>query len=142
MMSEQFGNLSERERALLMKAPVLLAVLAAGKNGNISELEKETAIKQADIRSYSAPEILQSYYKEVEEHFVQNFNDTVQKYSPLNDANLESLRLEAYSINYIINKLDVPFAVALRESLASYAGHIDQADKTFVENYLFPFMNR
>jgi len=142
MMSEQFGNLTERERALLMKAPALIAVLAAGKDGNISELEKAEAIKQADIKSYAGPEILQDYYKEVDKNFEQNFDETVQKYSPLDEVNLESLRLETYSINYIINKLDASLAMALRKSFVSYAEHIDKADRTFVENYLFPFMNK
>ncbi len=141
MLSQQFRNLSENERLLLIKAPALVAVLAAGKDGDISNQERAEALKQADIRTFSSPEILKNYYQEASKNFEQDFNETIKKYAPLDDGGIDGLKQEVNSIKYIINKLDEPLAKALSKSLIAYAMHVKKADARFVETFLFPFMN-
>ena len=126
---------------LLFRAPVIITLLAAGRDGNISELQRKEAIKRADIKAFSAPEMLRNYYAAAADNFEHDLDAVVGEYAPLNDAAIKKLETEVENINHIISKLEPALADALRKSLAAYAKHIHNADSDFVANYLLPFMN-
>lgn len=141
MNREQLVNLSETEKTLLFRAPVIITLLAAGRDGKISELQRSEAIKRADIKAFAAPEMLRNYYAEAAKNFERDLDAVVGEYAPLNDNSLKRLEREVDDINHIISKLEPALADALRKSLAAYARHIHNADADFVANYLLPFMN-
>ena len=137
-MIQSFEKLEKEEVELLLKAPVLVSVLAASGDHEISNLEKANAIKLAHLKTFTAEPILQPYYNEVEKNFKTNFDAIVNKYSPFDDAKREALKKEMVTLNTAISKLDNEYARALHSSLSSYATHVKKADKVFLENFLFP----
>lgn len=141
MNTHQFAVLSDSEKALLVKAPAIIAVLAAGKDGSISDLQRAEATKLADIKTFAAPEMLRSYFTDADRNFEQNFRDIAARYCPFGQGAVKELESRVDEVNHIINKLEPPVAAALRKSLAAYAKHVHNADTSFVENYLLPFMN-
>lgn len=141
MNSNQLVNLSDTERDLLYKAPAIIAVLAAGADGEISELQREEAIKRVDIKAFAAPEMVRSYYAHAAENFEQDMAEVIVRYAPLNDGAMTRLKGEVDNINHIINKLEPALGEMLRKSLTAYARHVRNADSDFVANYLLPFTN-
>lgn len=139
-ITEQFARLTAEETALLIKAPVLLSVLAAGGDDEVSEHEKAEVIRQAHLKTYTGVPELQVYYTEVDRQFKRNFDDTLEKYTPFNPERRQALTNEVSRINDVITeKLDKDAANLLRKSLGDYARHVKYADRNFIGNYLFPF---
>lgn len=141
MNSDQLSNLSDSEQELLYRAPAIIAVLAAGRDGKISDLQRHEAVKRADIKAFSAPEMLRNYYARVADSFERDLDIVIAQYAPLDDEAMKRLEAQVDNINHIISKLEPALAAALRKSLAAYAKHIHNADSDFVANYLLPFIN-
>jgi len=141
MNQDQLVNLSDTERELLYRAPAIIAVLAAGHDGKISELQRSEAIKRANIKAFAAPEMLRNYYADAAENFERDLDAVVAEFAPLDKDAIRRMEAQVENINHIISKLEPALADALRKSLAAYAKHIHNADSNFVANYLLPFIN-
>jgi len=137
-MVKQFEKLTPAEKVLLLKAPVLYSVLAASRDHKISKEEKAEAIKLAHLKTFTAGTLMLPYYKEIERNFITYFESIVKKYTPFDDAKREALKNEIARLDIIIDKLDKAFADILHKSLAGYAEHVKNADKSFVENFILP----
>jgi len=138
-MIEQINNLSQEETETLYKAPILLSVLSASWNHEISKKEKADMIELEYIKTFSAIPLLIPYYKEVEKKFKVYFEEIMNKYSPFDDAKRESLKKDIHSLNMIIAKLDKGFAQKLHTSLTAYAEHVKKADEnSLLMNFIFP----
>lgn len=138
-MIEQFKHLTQEEKEILLKAPILLSVLSASWDHEISKKEKADIIELEHIKTFSAIPLLIPYYKEVEQKFKKYFEETITKYSPFDDAKQESLKKEINLLNTVIDKLDKGFAQKLHTSLTSYAEHVKKADEnSLLMNFIFP----
>lgn len=137
-MIKQFKNLSKKEKELLLKAPILVSVLAASGDHEISRKEKADAIKLAHLQTFMADPILLPYYNEVEKLFTNYFEVIVKQYSPFDEAKREGLKIEIIHLNSIIEKLDKEFAKYLKESLSKYAEHVRKAERSIFVDFLFP----
>ncbi|MFT5641934.1 MAG: tellurite resistance protein, partial [Cyclobacteriaceae bacterium] len=62
-MLKEFENLREDEIDVLLKAPVYVAILIAGADGNIDKSERKEAIEIAHSKQSRAREQLVDYYK-------------------------------------------------------------------------------
>jgi hypothetical protein len=138
-MIKEFEKLSGWEQELLLKAPVVVSILAASTTGEINEWEKVDAIKLAHLKTFTAQPLLIPYYKEVDKFFKLNFEAMAKKYAPFNDANRVLLQKTVDEINKVISKLSEEFATTLRASLLGYAEHVKKAYKGFIMNFIFPF---
>ena len=138
-MIKEFETLTSNERALLLKAPAIVSILAASTTGEINEWEKADAIKLSHLKTFSAHPLLIQYYKEVEKGFEENFEHMVKVYSPFNEGARKLLQIKVDKINVVLEKLDPEFAVTLRTSLSGYADHVKKAYKGLIVNFLFPF---
>jgi hypothetical protein len=132
-MIKQFDKLTKKERLLLLSAPALVSVLAAIEGNEISLVDKADAIYLAHLKTYTAEFVLLPYYDEAEKNFKLNFNNLVDKYSPLDDGNRQKLKEEINSANMVIDKLDSEFALTLHKSLQGYARHVKMADMGLVD---------
>ena len=137
-MIKQFEKLTKEETELLLKAPILVSVLASSTNHEINKLEKADAIKLAHLKTFTADPLLVKYYNEVEKNFNNYFETIEKKYAPFDDSKREALKKEINNINTIIAKLDKEFANTLHRSLSGYAGHVKKAGRGFLENFIFP----
>ncbi len=137
-MKKEFGQLSEMEKELLLRAPAIVSVLAASKARKIYEWEKADAIQLTQLKTFTARSLVIDYYKEVENVFEQNFETVAKKYAPFDDVKMEKLQNEVDTINHVIDKLETEFADELHASLRDFAEHVKNAYKGLVVNFLFP----
>ena len=93
-MIKQFENLTNEERNLLYKAPVLVSVLASCSFNEINKAQKTDAIKLAHLRTFTASPSLISYYAAVEKTFKDEFEAAIKKYFPFDDAKRHTCKSE------------------------------------------------
>jgi len=137
-MINELEKLTMQEQELLFKAPVLVSVLAASGDHEIDKKEKAEAIKLAHLKTFTAHSLLIPYYKEVENNFNVNFEETIKKYAPFDNEKRMALKEEINVLETIIEKLDKDFANMLHKSLAGYAEHVRKADASLLEGFIFP----
>ena len=138
-MIKHFENLTKEEIEFLLKAPVLVSVLAARINDKISTPAKADAIKLAHLKTFTAVELLRPYYNEVEKNFKVYFDSIVKKISPFDEEKMEAFKEELSKLNILISRLDKEFGNTLRWSLSKYAAHVKKAERVLLTNFIFPF---
>ena len=127
-MMNQLEKLTEQEKEFLLKAPILLSVLAASGDHEINKKQK----------AFTASPLLIPYYKEVEKKFNKYFDEAVKRYVPFDDIKRQALKTEINVIDTIIQKLEKDFARALHKSLTDYADHVRKSGESFIEGFIFP----
>ena len=137
-MIKQFEKLTEEEQALLLKAPVLVSVLAACSFNYVNKAQKADAIKLAHFKTFTAAPVLLPYYIEVDKTFREEFDATVQQYFPFDDEKRNQLKKEISRVNKVIARLDKDYAAILHKSLEKYARHVNKAAHSIFEDFIFP----
>lgn len=137
-MIAQLENLTQEERELLFKAPVLVSALASVSFNEVNKTQKADAIKLAHLKTVTANPLLIPYYKEVAKNFKEQFEAVLKEYFPFDDAKRNALIKEIGKVNLVIAKLDKPYAQALHTSFEKYARHVKRATHTVFMDFLFP----
>lgn len=137
-MIRQFEKLTDDERELLYKAPVLVSVLASCSFNEVNKIKKADAIKLSHLKTFTANPLLIPYYSEVEKNFKELFEEAIRQYFPFNEANRTALKREMAQVNHVIEKLDKNYAQALNESLEKYTNHVKHAGHTVFVDFIFP----
>lgn len=124
-MVSELNKLSEEEKALLLKAPLFISILAALLNDNlISETEKNAAEHLVHVRTYAAEPILKEYYKQVETDFEKNFEWIVSSLPTEIHAQREYLNEQISNIRLILPKLKKTTSEKLVKSLKGFLLHV------------------
>jgi len=137
-MIKQFEQLTDEERALLYKAPVLVSVLAACSHNEINPAQKRDAIRLAHLKTFTAAPLLLPYYAEVEKTFVAQFEAAEKEYYPFNEEKREALQKELNKVYKVMQKLDTTYAQALQTSLERYASHVKRSAHSVFQDFIFP----
>lgn len=137
-MIEQFESLNEEERALLLKAPALVSILASSTDQEMDETEKADAIKLSHLRTFTADPMLRPYYQEVEKAFKAQLVELLQLHNPLNEYSRKAIEREIKNVNKLLGRLDKKFAEKLGKSLNSYAEHVNKSKRNFMEYFVLP----
>ena len=137
-MIPQFEKLNQTEQELLIKLPVLLSVLASCSEHEINQRQKADAIKLAHIKTFTAVQELQPYYKEAEKNFKEHFEETAERYYPFDDRNRYLLKMEIENIQKIVTRLNPSYAAALNKSLERYTIHVKRATYSIFRDFIFP----
>ena len=137
-MIKQFENLAMEEQELLLKAPVLVSVLASCSFNNVNEIQKADAIKLAHLKTFTATPLLIPYYEVVEKDFEQQFDAVVKKYFPFDEPKRKALKNEVERVNTVMLKLDGDYADTLHKSLDQYASHVKKSTHTVFMDFIFP----
>lgn len=131
--------LNEEERAIILRAPAIVAILAAiSDDGEVSENEKADAVKLSHLRTYTSPEILHNYYKEVELVFEENFSYVMANLPESWEEKEQYLKSRIVVVNSILKKLDKVYAQELINSLRSFSKHVFKSNSSFLENFVLP----
>lgn len=138
-MENQLKKLTNNERELLLKAPVLISILAASTDEKIDRKEQKEAIELSHLRTFTSSPILQPFYKEVEVVFKKNLEELLHKYEPFNVTRQNLIKSELKIIYNLLSKLDDKFEKELKESLESYRKHIANVHIKFTD--FFDFSN-
>jgi hypothetical protein len=139
-MISEFDKLNPQEKELLIKAPVLLSVLAACSGHTINKAQKSDAVKLAHIKTFSAVPELQPYYKEVEKNFKHYFEQIAEQYSPFDEVQRHLLKQEINSVHKIIGKLAPTYGSLLSKSLERYVSHVKRATYSIFQDFIFPLV--
>ncbi len=137
-MIKQFERLTEEEKQLLYKAPVLVSVLASCSFNEVNKAKKADAIKLAHLKTFTAAPLLLPYYAEVEKGFKDQFEHAVKKYFPFDKNEREEIKKEIGKINSVISKLDKDYALALHMSLDKFERHVKRANHSVFQDFIFP----
>ncbi len=137
-MIKQFEKLTNEERSLLYKAPVLVSLLTACFFNGVNKFQKADAIKLSHLRTFTADQLLLPYYAEVEKHFKEQLETGIRKYFPFDEAKRNDLKIEIDKVSIIIGKLDKEYAQALHNSLVGYAKHVQKAVHSVFQDFIFP----
>ena len=131
-MTEYFKILSEAELDQLEDAIALITVYIAGADGNIEKDELAWAEKITKIRTYSTPDSLKGFYKEVG----VDYHDKVEEYTKLFDKDTATrndyISNRLSTLNPILAKLDPKLGAELYSSYLSFAKHVAKATGGFL----------
>ena len=137
-MIPQFEKLNLRDQELLIKAPVLLSVLASCSEHGVNQKQKADAIKLAHIKTFTALPELQPYFKEAEKNFKEHFEEAAERYYPFDEEHRLLLKMEIKNIREIISRLNPVYATALSKSLERYVIHVKKATYSIFRDFIFP----
>jgi len=106
---------------------------------NVPRYSGADAIKLAHLKTFTADALLIPYYIEVEQVFKEQFEAIVKQYTPLDREKKYMLIKEIESIHPILKKLDNVYAHSLRQNLNKFARHVQHADRSVFEYFIFPY---
>jgi len=132
-MIEELKGISVGEYDQLKDAISLITVLIAGADGKIDKKEKEWAEKVTNIRSYSLPDGLKDFYLDVGTNFHDRLDFFIDKYEGDTDTRNKEISAKLAELNLVFPKIDNrELAIALYESLISFAKHVARASGGFL----------
>ncbi|MFY0652544.1 MAG: hypothetical protein JXQ96_10945 [Cyclobacteriaceae bacterium] len=120
-MISEFGTLRDDEIKVLLDAPVHVAILIAGADGEIDKKEIKQALELAQGKQSREREQLIDYYKEVGQGFETKFFKLVEEMPDEVDSRNSAISMELRKLNHILPKIDQNFAVKLVASLKDMA---------------------
>lgn len=123
----EFQDLREDEVEVMLKAPVYVAILIAGADGNIDKSERTEAIEVARIKQSKAREQLVEYYKAVGANFEERFNALLTELPSDQTERTSAITAELRKLNFILPKVEKNFAIKLHASLKDLAKKIAEA---------------
>lgn len=126
-MITEFEPLREDEIDVILKAPVYVAILIAGADGNIDKSERKEAVDIARTKQTRSREQLVDFYKLVGENFEGNFNQLIDELPSGTDERVMAITKELRKLNFILPKIDNNFAVKFYASLKELAKKIAEA---------------
>jgi len=126
-MIAQFNRLSSEEQEFMQKAPILVAILIAGADGDIDRSEIREGMIQAEKKQKNSSPAMTALYGQISEDFEDKLKIVLQDY-PL-EAGLRNERIsdELTRLNSIWPKVDQAFAVQYYQSISDLALKIAQS---------------
>jgi hypothetical protein len=143
-MSTEIDKLTEEDKKIILRAPALVAILAAiSDDGEVSGQEKAASIKLAQLRTYTSKPMLQDYYKAVDQVFEQHFEEEMSALPEDWKDKEEYLEEKLAAMSEVLPKMNDVYAKELVSSLKSFAKHVFRTGSSFLEYFVLPvFMNR
>lgn len=109
-----------------------ITILIAGADGLIEDEELARAEKITKIRSYSLPENLRTFYKEVGVDFSERLEGLIHELPRDVESRTEVLTEKLKALNPIIAKLDQKTGAELYRSFLSFADHVAKSSGGFL----------
>lgn len=143
-MSTEIAKLSQEDRDILLKAPAVVAILAAiSDDGEVSKHEKSESIKLSHLRTYTSEPVLHNYYKEAEKVFENHFDQIMASLPAEWKEKEDFLEAELTQLKVVLPKLNDVYAKELVNSLKSFAKHVFKSNASFLDYFVLPvFMNK
>ena len=140
----ELGKLNQEDREVLLRAPAIVALLAAvSDDGEVSAHERSEAIRLSHLRTYTSPEILHNYYKEVDQVFEDYLNQEFEKLPQEKEEKAIYLAERLKALDKVLPKLNQVYSKELVISLKSFARHVFKTNSGFLEHFLLPiFLGR
>ncbi|MFT6165984.1 MAG: hypothetical protein ACJAV5_001045 [Vicingaceae bacterium] len=138
-MAKEIDKLDPIDRGIILRAPAVVAILAAvSDDGIVSDGEKTDAIRLAHLRTYTSKPILHNYYKEVDKCFKADFDNILAQLPEGWKEKERFLENRLTNLDPVLQKLDSVYAEELIASLKSFAKHVFKSNSNFLQNFLLP----
>ncbi|MCP4457885.1 MAG: hypothetical protein GY816_07665 [Cytophagales bacterium] len=124
-MVKELEKLREDEIDVVMKAPIYVAILIAGADGEIDKHERREAVDIANNRQSRSREQLSEYYKEI--NFHSEFERIIDELPSGVDERTTAIIRELRKLNFILKKVDRSWAIKLHGSLKDLSKKIAEA---------------
>jgi len=124
-MVKELEKLREDEVEVVMKAPIYVAILIAGADGDIDKHERREAVDIANNRQSRSREQLSEYYKAIDFH--ADFERMIGELPTGVDERTTAIIRELRKLNFILKKVDRPWAIKLHASLKDLSKKIAEA---------------
>lgn len=131
-MTEHFKVLNDEEYKSLTDAISLITLLIAGADGDVVKEELDWATKIAKIRSYSLPEDLNEFYKDVGADFTARLDHFTHVTSSAVTIRMGEINEKLVKINPILAKLNPVLGATLYDSYKSFAKHVAKSSGGFL----------
>ncbi len=138
-MATEIAKLDQIDRDILLRAPAVVALLAAvSDDGEVSEDEKAASVRLAHLRTYTSKPILHNFYKEVDKCFEHHFDSILAQLPEDWKEKERFLENRLCNLDPVLLKLDSVYAEELITSLKSFAKHVFKSNSNFLQNFLLP----
>ena len=138
-MSKEIDSLDPIDRGIILRAPAVVALLAAvSDDGVVSEDEKAASIRLAHLRTYTSKPILHNYYEEVDKCFEENFEMILNQLPEGWKEKERFLENRLTNLDPVLQKLNTVYSEELITSLKSFAKHVFKSNSNFLQNFLLP----
>ncbi len=126
-MIPQFDRLSQDEQEFMYKAPILVAILIAGADGEIDRNEIQEGITQAKKKQKMASAEMMELYREISEDFEDKLKIVLQSY-PVEAVQRNTMIVEELSrLNSVFPRLDKNFSTQYYQSICDLAMKVAQS---------------
>lgn len=126
-MIEELKQLSDDEQRLMLRTPLLVAVLIAGADSEIDKKEKQEAINIAKLKMSKARPELKEYFNVVSEDFEDKLDKLIENYPADVKERNNAIILELTEVNDVLPKLERRFAISFYNSMRDIAKKIAEA---------------
>lgn len=116
-MKEEFRTLRDDEIEILLKAPVMVAILIAGADDNIDKYEIKEAIAFSEKKKSSEKNFLSDYFNEVGDDFEKNLELYIRDLPKEIEIRQATITSYLRQLNGILPKIEVEVAVKFYEFL-------------------------
>ncbi|HBH05564.1 MAG TPA: hypothetical protein DDX92_03045 [Flavobacteriales bacterium] len=134
---KHLDRLNAKEKRQLMMAPVWFVLYAALKDGKIEDGEIREAVEIVHTRRFSAVDLLQDYYKNVDLFFEENLSYELQHLSGEIEVDINNIKAKIHELRPIIRKIDRRFGYALIDSFNSLAKFVVMSSKSPLDGLRF-----
>jgi hypothetical protein len=132
-MESIFSKLTTSEYNALKDAIPQITILIAGADGKISESETTWAQKVTNIRTYSAGEEYQDFYREVGESFQPRLEELIGQLPSDTAGRNAQISQSLSQLNPILHKMEPKHAAHLYKELRTFASHVARASGGFLK---------
>ena len=126
-MIVEFEHLTEEERSLMYKVPLLVTILVAGADDKIDKREISEAINISKLKVSRARPRLIEFYKIVADHFEENLVDAIALLPDRVGVRNPVIIGDLEKLNGIFPKLDKEFAIMFYSSMKEIAKRIAES---------------
>ncbi len=135
---KSFEDLNPRDKALLLKFPAYVSLLAANNDDSLDRTEKKAAIKICHIKTFSCDPLLAGFYQKAEKAFEKNIRQLDQRLSKGRFEREKIIKTELAKIETILLKLGKNYASTIHRSMSSFKRHVSKAHRNVLEYFVFP----
>ena len=133
-----FENLSKTEQQEFLKFPVYISLLAANKDGETDEKEKQTAIAFDHMKTYTCNPILAGFYDRADKVFSKSMIELDNELPKGKEQRDTAIKAELTKLEKLLLKFDETYGATMHQSMKSFKEHVSAVHFNVLEGFIFP----